>query len=108
MFRVYGHLVDKVCNLSISSDEGLRFAHDKYKPLMSAYGKPSKAKQAIYNSLEREFKDAIAYGVKSHNCSYFTFEACFDWGCITVYPTRRVASFWIDTPTDDCIVVVTP
>ena len=108
MFRVYGHLVDKVCNLSISSDEGLRFAHEKYKPLFSAYGRPSKAKEAIYNSLEREFKDAIAYGVTSHNCIYFTFEACFDWGCIMVYPTHRVACFWSDTPEEDCIVVVTP
>ena len=108
MFRVYGHLVDKVCNLPISADEGLIFAHNEYKTLMSAYGKPSKAKEAIYDALEREFKDAIAYGVTSHNCRYFTFEACFDWGCITVDPTRRVAGFWSDTPTDDCIVVVTP
>ena len=51
MFRVYGHLVDKVCNLHISADEGLRFAHNEYKPLMSAYGKPSKAKQTIYDAL---------------------------------------------------------
>ena len=108
MFRVYGHLVDKVCNLPISADEGLIFAHNEYKTLMSAYGKPSKAKEVIYDALEREFKDAIAYGVTSHNCRYFTFEACFDWGCITVDPTRRVAGFWSDTPTDDCIVVVTP
>lgn len=108
MLRVYGHLVDKVCNLPISADEGLRFAHDRYKPLFSAYGRPSKAKEAIYDALEREFKDAIAYGVKSHNCSYFTFEAYFKWGRITVYPTRRVAGFWSDTPTDDCLVVVTP
>ena len=108
MYRVYGHLVDKVCNSPMSMVEGLGFAHINYKPLLGAYGKPSKAIQAIYNELEREFKDAKANGIKSHNCNYFTFEACYDWGYITVYPTRRVAGFWSDTPTDDCLVVVTP
>lgn len=108
MFRVYGHLVDKVCNSPRSKADGLGFAHINYKPLFGAYGKPSTAKQAIYSELEREFKDAIAYGVVGHNCSYFTFGACFEWGCITVYPTRRVASFWSDTPADDCLVIVTP
>ena len=108
MCRVYGHLVDKVCNSPISRVEGLGFAHVNYKPLFGAYKRPSKAKQAIYDALEREFKDAIDHGVKSHNDNYFTFEACFEWGYITVYPTRRVASFWSDTHQDDCLVVVTP
>lgn len=108
MFRVYGHLVDKVCNSPMSRVEGQGFAHINYKPLLSAYKKPSKAKQAIYSALEREFKDAISHGITGHNCDFFTFEACYDWGYITVYPTRRVAYFWSDTPTDDCLVVVTP
>ena len=108
MYRVYGHLVDKVNNSPISRVEGLGAAHIKYKPWFGAYGKPSKAKQAIYDALEREFKDSTAYGVTGHNCSFFTFEACYEWGYITVYPTRRVAGFWSDTPTDDCLVVVTP
>lgn len=108
MFRVYGHLVDKVNNSPISKAEGLGFANNNYKPLFGAYRKPSTAKQAIYSALEREFKDAIAYGVTGHNCNYFTFEACYEWGYIIVYPTRRVACFWGDTPTDDCVVVVTP
>ena len=108
MYRVYGHLVDKVCNSPMSKVDGLGYAHINYKPLLGAYGKPSKAKQAIYGALEREFKDAKAYGITGHNCNYFTFEACFEWGYITVYPTRRVAGFWSDTPTDDCLVVVTP
>lgn len=108
MFRVYGHLVDKVHNSTMSKSEGFGFAHNNYKPLFGAYVKPSTAKRAIYRALEREFKDAISYGVTGHNCSYFTFEACFEWGYITVYPTRRVAGFWSDTPVDDCLVVVTP
>lgn len=108
MFRVYGHLVDKVHNSPRSKADGFGFAHINYKPLLSAYKKPSTAKQAIYRALEREFKDAIAYGVTGHNCSYFTFEACYEWGYITVYPTRRVACFWSDTPTENCLVVVTP
>lgn len=108
MFRVYGHLVNKVCSSPSSREAGFRFAHKNYKPLCSAYGRPSEEKKAIYSALKREFKDAIAYGVTGHNCSYFTFEACFEWGYITVYPTRRVAGFWCDTLTDDCMVVVTP
>ena len=108
MYRVYGHLVDKVCNSPISRAEGLGYGHCYYKPLLGAYKRPSKAKQAIYDALEREFKDSIAYGVIGHNCSFFTFEACYDWGYITVYPTRRVASFWSDNPVADCLVVVTP
>lgn len=108
MYRVYGHLVDKVHNSPRTKVEGLGFAHINYKPLLGAYVKPSTAKQAIYSALEREFKDAIAYGVTTHTCQFFTFEACFYWGYITVYPTRRVAGFWSDTPVDDCLVVVTP
>lgn len=108
MFRVYGHLVDRVHNSIISKEEGLIFSPNHHKPLFGAYRKPSTAKQAIYSALEREFKDAIFYGVISHNCSYFTFQACYEWGYITVYPTRRVASFWSDMPTEDCVVVVTP
>ena len=108
MFRVYGHLVDKVHNSSISKEEGLIFSSKRYKTLLGAYKRPSTAKQAIYCALEREFKDAIFYGVTGHNYSFFTFEACYEWGYITVYPTRRVAGFWSDTPTDDCLVVVTP
>lgn len=108
MFRVYGHLVDKVHNSTRSRVEGLGFAHVNYKPLLGSYKRPSTAKQAIYSALEREFKDAIDYGVTGHNCNFFTFEACYDWGYITVYPTRRVASFWSDTPIENCVVVVTP
>lgn len=108
MYRVYGHVVNKVHNAPSTFDGGMEFAHKNYKPLRSAYGKPSKAKQAIYSALKSEFKDAIAYGVTGHNCSYFTFEACFEWGYITVYPTRRVAGFWSDTPEDDRLVIVLP
>lgn len=108
MFRVYGHLVDKVHNSTRSKVEGFGLAHINYKSLISAYKKPSTAKQSIYSALEREFKDAIAYGVTAHNCQFFTFEACYEWGYITVYPTRRVACFWKDTPTENCLVVVTP
>ncbi len=108
MFRVYGHLVDKVTNVEDKFETGMIYARDNYKPLNKAYRKPSTAKQAIYSALEHEFKDAISYGVTGHNCDYFTFEACFDWGFIKVYPTRRVAGFWSDTPTEDCVVVVTP
>ena len=108
MFRVYGHLVDRVNNSPMSKAEGVGFAQNNYKPWLGAYVKPSTAKQASYSALEREFKDAISYGVTSHTCQFFTFEACYEWGCITVYPTRRVACFWSDTPTENCIVVVTP
>lgn len=108
MYNVYGHLVDKVKNSNMSRVAGLGFAHNNYKPLLDVYGKPSKAKQAIYGALEREFKDAIDYGITGHNCSYFTFEACFEWGYITVYPTRRVAGFWSDTAVDKCLALVTP
>lgn len=108
MFRVYGHLVDKVHNSSISKEDGFMFSIKRYKPLLDAYKRPSMAKQAIYNALKSEFKDAIYYGVTSHNCSFFTFEACYEWGYITVYPTKRCAGFWSDTPLNDCIVVVTP
>ena len=108
MYRVYGHLVDKVHNSSISKEEGLIYSPKHYMPLLGAYKRPSTAKQAVYSALEREFKDAIFYGVTGRNCSFFTFEACYEWGYITVYPTRRVAGFWSDTPKDDCLVVVTP
>lgn len=108
MFRVYGHLVDKVHNSPISKEEGLVFSAKHYKPLLGAYKRPSTAKQAIYSELESEFKDSIFHGVTGHNCNFFTFEACYEWGYITVYPTRRVAGFWGDTPTEDCVVVVTP
>ena len=108
MFRVYGHLVDKVHNSPRSNVDGLGFAHINYKPLLSAYKKPSKEKRAIYDALEHEFKDAISHGITNHNCQFFTFEACYEWGYITVYPTRRVAGFWSDTPTENCLVVVTP
>ena len=108
MYRVYGHLVDKVCNSPMSIVEGLGFAHCNYKPLFGAYVKPSKAKQDIYGALEREFKDAKAYGIKGHNRNYFTFEACFEWGYITVYPTHSIAGFWSDTPVYDRLVVVIP
>lgn len=109
MYRVYGHTVEKVGSSPSSIEEGLRFAHRNYKPLRSAYVKPSVAKRTIYDALKSEFKnDAIAYGVTGHNCSYFTFEACFEWGYITVYPTRRVAGFWSDTPVADRLVTVLP
>ena len=108
MFRVYGHLVDRVCSVPSSAADGASFAADKYKPLSEAYRKPSTAKKAIYADLKNEFSDAIAYGVTSHNCNFFTFEACFEWGYITVYPTRRVAGFWRDTPLNECIAVVLP